>query len=148
VRLPGFVIACPAVETGSAMADRAEVATRTARVVRDDRGFIWVRIHADAAQSVDDADENLAACESLCRGRMPVLIDIRNAQPLDAKTRHRYSGTRLSSHYTRLALLVDASPLGRMMGNIYLRVANAGVPLRLFGDEADAIGWLREHATT
>ena len=38
-----------------------------------------------------------------------------------------------------LALLIDASPLGRMMGNVYLRIARPGVPTQLFADEAQAV---------
>ena len=44
-----------------------------------------------------------------------------------------------------LALLVEASPFGRMFGNVYLRIANPGVPTRLFSDETEAAGWLDGH---
>jgi hypothetical protein len=71
-----------------------------------------------------------------------LLIDIRRAQPLDAETRHHYSGQALVDSFSALALLVEASPLGRMMGNVYLRVARPGIPTRLFVEEERAAEWL------
>jgi hypothetical protein len=44
--------------------------------------------------------------------------------------------------FTALALLVAASPLGRMMGNVYFRVARPGIPVHLFNDEPSAVAWL------
>ena len=41
-----------------------------------------------------------------------------------------------------MALLIEASPFGRIMGNVYLRIARPGIPSRLFSEEADAAEWL------
>ena len=77
--------------------------------------------------------------------RRPLLIDIRTAQPLDADARHHYSGQTLVERFSALALLVEASPFGRMLGNVYLRVARPGIPTQLFSDEARAVNWLNGH---
>ena len=77
--------------------------------------------------------------------RRPLLIDIRTAQPLDADARHHYSGQTLVERFSALALLIDASPFGRMMGNVYLRIARPGIPTQLFADEAQAVEWLNGH---
>ena len=53
------------------------------------------------------------------------------------------SGQTLVDAFSALALLVDARPLGIMMGNVYFRVARPGIPTRLFTTEADAITWLK-----
>ena len=74
--------------------------------------------------------------------RRPLLIDIRTAQPLDADARHHYSGQTLVERFSALALLIDASPFGRMMGNVYLRIARPGIPTQLFAEEARAVEWL------
>ena len=58
--------------------------------------------------------------------------DVRTAQPLDAEARHHYSGQTLVDGFQALALLVDSSPFGRMMGNLYLRIARPGIPTQLF----------------
>jgi hypothetical protein len=116
--------------------------TRTA-VVTLDEGSVVVRVRAGARQSVADAQANLsAALTAADSGRHPVLVDIRKAVPLDREVRRYYSGQVLDG-FTAMALLVNASPLGRMIGNVYLRIANTRIPTRLFADEVSARAWLR-----
>jgi hypothetical protein len=120
--------------------------TRTARIGLNDEGLLIVRINDGAYQSLADARENLALAVSETRGtRRPLLIDIRAAQPLDAEARHHYSGQTLVERFSALALLVEASPFGRMMGNVYLRIARPGIPTQLFSDESRALEWLNGH---
>jgi hypothetical protein len=47
--------------------------------------------------------------------------------------------------FSVLALLVESSFLGRMIGNVYLRVARPGIPTQLFTDESRALEWLSDH---
>jgi len=120
--------------------------TKTARIQLTSRGVLTVRIKEGATQSLGDAKENLAMAVSETGGtRRPLLIDIRQALPVDAAARHHYSGRTLSEAFSALALLVEASPFGRMMGNVYLRIAQPGIPTRLFSDEAQAEEWLNGH---
>jgi hypothetical protein len=77
--------------------------------------------------------------------RRPILIDIRTALPLEAEVRHYYSGQVLADAFSALGLVVEASPLGRMIGNVYLRVARLGIPTQLFTDEGEALEWLLAH---
>ena len=120
--------------------------TRTARINLDGDGLLVVRINTGAHQSLADAKENLAAAVSETGGRQrPLLIDIRAAKPLDADARHHYSGQTLVDSFSALALLVEASPFGRMMGNVYLRVARPGIPTQLFAEEAQALKWLMNY---
>jgi hypothetical protein len=119
------------------------IATRTAKIGLSDAGVVVVRINAGAYQSLGDAKENLAAAVSETAGRRrPLLIDIRSARPLEADARHHYSGQTLTERFSAMALLVEASPFGRLMGNVYLRIARPGIPTLLFSDEADAVEWL------
>ena len=120
--------------------------TTTARINLNAQGLLIVRINDGAHQTLDDARENLAAAVSETGGkRRPLLIDIRTAKPLDADARHHYSGQTLVERFSALALLVEASPFGRMMGNVYLRVARPGIPTQLFSDETQATQWLNGH---
>ena len=119
------------------------IATRTAKIGLSDAGVVVVRINAGAYQSLVDAKENLAAAVSETAGRrLPLLIDIRSARPLEADARHHYSGQTLVERFSAMALLTEASPFGRMMGNVYLRIARPGIPTLLFSDEAAAVEWL------
>ena len=123
-------------------------ATRTARIDLNDDGLLIVRINDGALQSLSDAKENLALAVSETRGkRRPLLIDIRTAQPLAAAARHHYSGQTLVEQFSALALLVEGSPFGRMLGNVYLRVARPGIPTQLFSDDALAVAWLKGHCS-
>ena len=119
------------------------IATRTAKIGLSDAGIVVVRINAGAYQSLGDAKENLAAAVSETAGRRrPLLIDIRSARPLEADARHHYSGQTLIERFSAMALLFEASPFGRIMGNVYLRIARPGIPTLLFSDEAAAVEWL------
>lgn len=120
--------------------------TKTAVIQLNHDGLVIVRIRDGARQSLEDAKTNLALAVSVTAGRRrPVLIDIQTAQPLDAAARHHYSGQVLVNSFSALALLVEGSPLGRMIGNVYLRIARPGIPTQLFTDESRAHAWLITH---
>lgn len=120
--------------------------TATAQIALGKDGILVVRVRPDATQRVTDARENLAGAVAETNGRRrPLLVDISTSQPLDAEARHLYSGQTLEAGFTALALLVEGSALGVMMGNVYFRVARPGIPARLFTDEARAIEWLKGH---
>ena len=120
--------------------------TRTAVIHLSADGLVFVKIRDDAYQSLEDAKTNLAAAVSATAGRRrPLLVDIRTARPLDAEARHHYSGQTLVDSFTAIALLVRGTPFGRMMGNVFLRIARPGIPVQLFTDESWAVKWLIQH---
>lgn len=122
--------------------------TATAQVDLGDNGVLIVRIRKGAHQKPADARENLAAAMAEAAGqRRPLLVDIMGSPPLDAETRHLYSGQALDEGFTALALLVEASPLGTMLGNVYFRVARPRIPTHLFTEEAAAVDWLKGYRT-
>ncbi len=117
--------------------------TATAHIELLPSGVVRTRIDAGAAQSLKDARDNLHGSIAECEGRRrPLLVDIMRCQPLQAEVRHFYSGKLLNDSFLALGMLVEASPVGRMMGNVYLRVARPGIPTRLFSDEDEALRWL------
>jgi hypothetical protein len=123
--------------------------TDTAQIHLGNDGILVVRIRTGSHQKPADARENLAAAVAEAAGRRPpLLVDITGSPAtLDAETRHLYSGQTLVDGFTALALLVEASPLGRMLGNVYFRVARPGIPTHLFMDETAALEWLKGHLT-
>lgn len=121
--------------------------TQTATIALDPRGFVVTRINDGARQTLEDARENITATIEVCGGRrLPLLVDITRCLPLEAEVRHFYSGEVLVQSFCALALLIESSPLGKMMGNVYLRIARPGIPTRLFTDSASAHVWLIEVA--
>ena len=120
--------------------------TRTARIELSDAGVVVVRIRNGARQSMSDASENLSAAVATRDGeRRPLLVDIRNAAPLAADVRRLYSSQNIAKAFTALALLIDTSPLGRTMGNVYFAVARLPMPMKMFVEESKALEWLDGH---
>ena len=120
--------------------------TRTARIETTADGIVITRILPGIEQRIEDAVENVAVSAEACGGRRaPIVVDLRRATALDAETRHYYSGKPLTDSFTAIALLVPIGAFGKMMGNLYLRVANPGVPTRLFDSEAAALKWSAGH---
>src|SRR4051812_45322913 len=118
--------------------------TKTGDISLSEDGITCVRIFADVKQGLPEAKENLAAAiEVGLRQRRPLLTDIRYCQPLTPEARRYYSGQVLVDCFSALALLIDISPFGRTMGNIYLQIARPGIPTQLFTDENLAINWLK-----
>ena len=121
------------------------IATKTAEIFVRDDGCVVTRIRTGAQQSLADAQENLSATIAACGvERRPLLVDISRCLPLEPEVRHFYTGEILVRSFLALGLLVEASPFGRMMGNVYLRIARPGIPTRLFAQEATALEWLRD----
>ena len=122
--------------------------TRTAQVETTADGIVITRILPDVEQRIQDAVENIAVSAEACGGRRaPIVVDLRRARALDAETRHYYSGKQLTDSFTAIAILVPIGAFGKIMGNLYLRVANPGVPARLFDSEEAALKWSAGHLT-
>ena len=121
--------------------------TRTAEIAVADDGagpVVTVRVFPHVRQSLEDAHANMDACVRVAGNRRcRLLIDISKAETLSAEVRHYYSGGKLTEWFSAMALVVEASPMGRVMGNLYLRIARPGVPTQLFSDEAAAMTWLK-----
>lgn len=129
--------------------------TRSAFIEMHPRGCIIVRVRHGFSQNVDHARENVATCIELSAGNRstPLLVNITNTAPLDSEVRHYYVGGALADNFCALGLVVEASPLGRMMGNVFFRMMNAyrsdkgnRIPTRLFASEDVAIAWLTEES--
>jgi hypothetical protein len=67
------------------------------------------------------------------------LIENTGTRQTDPKTR-RYP----PSAYARKIALVYGSPVGRMLGNAYLRLMPSNLPIRLFRDREKAFVWLEQ----
>ena len=117
--------------------------TRTAAVELEDE-LLVVKIRAGLRQTLEDARDNIDACVEISGAARPgLLLDITHAVSLDPPVRHFYTGSVVVDLCSALALVVEMSPLGRIMGNVYLRVANPGIPTRVFDDRTKARAWLR-----
>jgi hypothetical protein len=119
------------------------IVTRTARIEMMDDWCVVVRIQPDVVQDLGDASDNLAAVITMLDGvRRPLLSDIRVCAPIAPEVRRVYSSPSLRLLAAQ-ALLVDASALGRTIGEIYRRVGQPGIPTEVFDSEPEALAWLQ-----
>lgn len=119
------------------------VQTRTAVITLRPDGIIEVRILPGNRQNLADAKENIAQAVALGGDQIrPFLVDIRESEMLEPEARHFYASTGLSGQFSALALLLRASPLGIMIGNVYARMAKHKIPMKLFVFESEATKWL------
>ncbi|MGZ3686704.1 MAG: DUF7793 family protein [Bdellovibrionota bacterium] len=118
--------------------------TRTARIGCGNDGIVTVEILEGFQQSLADARENISAAVALAAPtRRPVLVNLLSGEPLEPEVRHFYSGSKMGEAFAAIAILVPSSAFGRMMGNIYLRISNPGIPIQLFHSDEEARSWLR-----
>jgi hypothetical protein len=109
-------------------------------------GYMEVRILAEVVQTLQDARDNLRTAITLTGGiRRPVLLNLTQAVPLEPEVRHHYKGQVMVDSFTALGIQVDNSPLGIIMGNIYLSIARPGIPTRLFTASQDPLPWILGH---
>jgi hypothetical protein len=93
--------------------------TRVADIVVEEEGLtpiVTIRIKPGVRQSIDDARENVEACilaagHRSCR----LLVDIRRGEVIPPEVRHFCSGDKLIEWFSAMALLVEGSPVGRVM---------------------------------
>ena len=126
--------------------------TESALLELHPRGCIIVRARKGISQTLDHARENVAQSVALAGGKrlLPLLVDISQTAPLTSEVRHYYVGGALAENFTALGVVTEASPLGRMMGNVFFRMmehanrrdARTSIPTRMFGDEESALSWL------
>ena len=120
--------------------------TKTAIIGLNDTGVMIVRIRNGARQSVTDASENLSTAIAARGGqRRPLLVDIQMAAPLAADVRRQYSSQTIAEAFTAMALLINTTALGRLMGNVYFSVARLPMPMKMFVEESQALAWLERH---
>jgi hypothetical protein len=62
---------------------------------------------------------------------------------MDRAAREYYAGTELAAVVSAAALLIS-SPVGRVIGTFFLRIAHSATPIRLFTNEQEALAWLEQ----
>jgi hypothetical protein len=117
-----------------------------AKVFLRDDGIVVARIHPGVHQTVDHARANLRAAIDVRGARLrPILVDIRGCEPLTPEVRREYTGEVVGAAFSAIAILIEHTTFGRMIGNIYLRIATLALPTQLFADEDAALSWLRRY---
>lgn len=120
-----------------------EIQTRSSIYTLRDDGIIVQTNLANIAQTIDDANENVAAFAKLAAGQPhPLLVDTRNIHSMGPGVREIYQGPEAMRFVSAIAVLTKTSGPGRVIANLFISLGAPKAPTRLFGQEAEAIAWL------
>lgn len=75
--------------------------------------------------------------------RRPIIVDISNVKTVSKGSRDIYSSTETAEILSAAALIVS-NPVSRIMGNFYMGINKAIMPVRMFSAISDAKKWLKE----
>lgn len=83
-----------------------------------------VRVREGVPQTLAHARENVDASIEVGGGKRlyPLVVNITKSPPLASEVCRYYVDGALASNFLALGLVVEASPLGRMMGNVFFRM--------------------------
>jgi hypothetical protein len=124
------------------MFSNGRVVTRAADIEFSEEGYVRVNIRQGVTQTLDDAKENL---EAICKSyKIPLIVDLTKAKPINPEIRRFYSGQVLNDHFSCMSIIIDITMVGRMMANIYLSVAKPEIPTKVFDDEKQAVEWTKK----
>lgn len=120
------------------------VITRVSTITLVEDRILVVRILPRVQQTIELAKANVDSCLELAEGRkLPLLIDLLQAQPLTPEVRQFYAGKEVGGFFAAIAIMVESNAFGRALGNFYLTVARTGLSKQLFHSEQKALVWLR-----
>lgn len=104
-----------------------------ARVARSD----WL---PGSVATIKEAEEQVNAIQALGRGKVPLLVDMRQMSKFERSARERFINER--GTVTAVALLTG-SPVTRMMANFFIGARRLPVPIQMFNDKSAALAWLQ-----
>lgn len=116
--------------------------TRTATIWLDGRGIIRAEMLPGVEETIDDARANMAVMERLAEGkRPPLLVDLRLMPSQRREVRAFYASPEFARFHSAGVMLIG-SPMSKIIGNFFIGINKAPVPVKLFTSEAEAITWL------
>ena len=127
---------------GSTPVEPRSIETTNAIITLRPPGITWIEYRPGARDSLQDAEEHLAAQEELADGgSRPTLIDIRPMAGIDKEARDLYAGPRANGVNAATALVVK-SRISRVIGSFFIGLNKPGRPTRMFTSTDKAVAWL------
>ena len=120
------------------------IETTIADIWIDTERIIHIEFKASDQHGIEEARGIVDAHNQLANGTpCPVLADIQAVTVgADRAARKHYVSDESSRYKTGMAMLV-ASPMQRMLGNIFFKLNRPPYPTRLFNRKQEAIQWLK-----
>ena len=96
-----------------------------------------------AEVALDDAKENIAAQSKLVKEKkLPGLIDMTEVKSVNREARAYYASEEAVKLCSAIAILI-ATPISRVIGNLFLGLNTPPFPTKLFTSKAEAVEWLK-----
>ena len=110
-------------------------------------GIFRVRAKAGTDLTLVEAREIIKKMGSLSGGQpRPALVDATGTKSIDREARRYFAGHETAKVESAAALIIG-SPLSRAIGNFFMGLNKAQIPVRLFTSEDEALEWLRGFRT-
>ena len=119
------------------------VETKTSQFWLDEDGILWVKTLPQAYYTLADAQRNVAIMHQLAGSiKRPVLVEMKQIKGMAGDARSYSAGDAVVSITSALAMVID-SPLGKVLGNLWLGINKPPFPTKMFNSETAAVGWLK-----
>lgn len=116
-----------------------------AKIWLDEDGIVRLVYAPGAVVTLKEAKEGGAAIIDLCqRAKKPVFIDARRLRNVDREARQFSVGEEAATPWIK-AMAVLASPITKVLGELFNRINKPPYPIRLFTSEDEALRWLRNY---
>lgn len=120
------------------------IETRTAKIWLDAYGIIHLVEKPDSQVVEEDAKDYIDAFLYMNKGKGgPVFVNINMTKSITREARQYLSGSEALNAMSAVALYTD-SPVSRVLGSFFLRLARPSYPIKMFCCEAEALEWLNK----
>ncbi len=120
------------------------IETATATVELRNDGIVEIRMKDGAEETLETVKQIERATLELAEGTVSILAVLGGMKSVTAEARYYIGRSDALSGHIRRSALVVASPVSRVIGNVYLMLSSSRTPTRIFTSEADAVAWLAE----
>ncbi|MBK8557478.1 MAG: STAS/SEC14 domain-containing protein [Lewinellaceae bacterium] len=125
--------------------DRPHYESAIATYWMDDAGFL-VSLSKPVLRTVDNIGENVALVKRITGNKpVPLLIYLKPS-PIPDRATQRFSTEQLPQIYSAMAM-VSAPGLSKFIMNLLFALKTPPIPMKGFGNEADARAWLQQFVT-
>lgn len=109
-----------------------------------ENGILYSIAKDKAYLDLDAAKEIRAAFYKLTKEPLPLFVDLHTTSGQSSEARDFFSKDPEHIAILKATALYATNPVARVVGNIYMGLVKAEIPVKLFGDYDKAIQWLKQ----
>lgn len=128
--------------------DAKMILETTTTIVEYENQIIYLRLKEGAEIDLENTLEQYAAQKDLTKNTFyGVLVDARNFVTMDKASRN-FMSAYTNPHRVATALLTPHNLATRFLANIYLKLDKPKIETKMFGEENEAVMWLKSKLYT